>query len=170
MTERSATALPRRCRRALADGRHGPGDRLTPEDQEAPVRVRRLRLLGLVERPDPALDTFAAHLAGMESGGNVTLVFSRPPANLVVTSGGGDITILLPPGQTEYAITDSRGGGDYSRANPVKTPEEMPERIGGNFVFFPLAPLMHGAAQWTVFAWLFVGGTNVLTPSRPRTG
>jgi acyl-CoA synthetase (AMP-forming)/AMP-acid ligase II len=33
----------------------------------------------------------------------------------------------------------------------------------------PLAPLMHGAAQWTVFAWLMLGGTNVLTPSRPRT-
>jgi len=36
-------------------------------------------------------------------------------------------------------------------------------------VFLPLAPLMHGAAQWTVFAWLMLGGTNVLTPSRPRT-
>jgi acyl-CoA synthetase (AMP-forming)/AMP-acid ligase II len=45
----------------------------------------------------------------------------------------------------------------------------MPERIGDPFVFFPLAPLMHGAAQWTVFAWLMAGGTNVLTPSRPRT-
>ncbi|MDN3250652.1 GAF domain-containing protein [Streptomyces sp. DSM 42143] len=36
---------------------------LTPEDREAPARVRRLRRLGLAERPDPALDTFAAHLA-----------------------------------------------------------------------------------------------------------
>ncbi|MFE0805951.1 GAF domain-containing protein [Streptomyces sp. NPDC058848] len=36
---------------------------LTPEDREAPARVRRLRRLGLVGRPDPALDTFAAHLA-----------------------------------------------------------------------------------------------------------
>ena len=63
------------------------------------------------------------------------------------------------------------GGGDYSRRNPVKTPEEMPERIvtETGVVFFPLAPLMHGAAQWTVFAWLFSGGTNVLTSSRPRT-
>ncbi|MFJ8545117.1 GAF domain-containing protein [Streptomyces sp. NPDC093586] len=38
---------------------------LTPEDREAPARVRRLRRLGLAERPDPALDTFAAHLAGL---------------------------------------------------------------------------------------------------------
>jgi GAF domain-containing protein len=36
---------------------------LTPEDREAPARVRRLRRLGLAERPDPALDAFAAHLA-----------------------------------------------------------------------------------------------------------
>jgi acyl-CoA synthetase (AMP-forming)/AMP-acid ligase II len=45
----------------------------------------------------------------------------------------------------------------------------MPDRIGDPVVFLPLAPLMHGAAQWTVFAWLMLGGTNVLTPSRPRT-
>ncbi|MEU5795163.1 GAF domain-containing protein [Streptomyces lavendulae] len=36
---------------------------LTPEDKEAPARVRRLRALGLGERPDPALDAFADHLA-----------------------------------------------------------------------------------------------------------
>ncbi|MBQ1100929.1 GAF domain-containing protein [Streptomyces sp. b94] len=36
---------------------------LTPEDREAPARVRRLRRLGLAERPDPALDAYAAHLA-----------------------------------------------------------------------------------------------------------
>jgi GAF domain-containing protein len=38
---------------------------LTPEDREAPARVRRLRRLGLAERPDPVLDVFAAHLAGL---------------------------------------------------------------------------------------------------------
>ncbi|MFF4018528.1 GAF domain-containing protein [Streptomyces sp. NPDC001843] len=36
---------------------------LTPEDREAPARVRRLDRLGLGERPEPALDAFAAHLA-----------------------------------------------------------------------------------------------------------
>ncbi|MFR9797975.1 GAF domain-containing protein [Streptomyces sp. MS06] len=38
---------------------------LTPEDREAPARVRRLRELGLEQRPDPALDVFAGHLAGL---------------------------------------------------------------------------------------------------------
>jgi GAF domain-containing protein len=36
---------------------------LTPEDKEAPARVRRLRLLGLGEHPEPALDAFANQLA-----------------------------------------------------------------------------------------------------------
>ncbi|WP_411151321.1 GAF domain-containing protein [Streptomyces sp. A30] len=36
---------------------------LTPEDKEAPARVRRLRRLGLGEHPEPALDAFADHLA-----------------------------------------------------------------------------------------------------------
>ncbi|MFF7046963.1 GAF domain-containing protein [Streptomyces griseorubiginosus] len=36
---------------------------LTPEDKEAPDRARRLRLLGLGEQPEPALDAFAVRLA-----------------------------------------------------------------------------------------------------------
>ncbi|MFJ4564971.1 GAF domain-containing protein [Streptomyces caelestis] len=36
---------------------------LTPADKEAPARVGRLRLLGLGERPEPALDAFAHGLA-----------------------------------------------------------------------------------------------------------
>ncbi|KES08994.1 histidine kinase [Streptomyces toyocaensis] len=36
---------------------------LTPEDKEAPARVRRLRGLGLGSHPEPALDAFAHGLA-----------------------------------------------------------------------------------------------------------
>ncbi|MEU7645296.1 GAF domain-containing protein [Streptomyces huasconensis] len=36
---------------------------LTPVDKEAPARVRRLRGLGIGDRPDPALDLFADRLA-----------------------------------------------------------------------------------------------------------
>ncbi|MFE2297551.1 GAF domain-containing protein [Streptomyces sp. NPDC059445] len=43
----------------------GPGGRLllTPQDKDAPARVRRLRRLGLGERSEPALDAFADRLA-----------------------------------------------------------------------------------------------------------
>ncbi|CAL9356952.1 hypothetical protein SUDANB6_00587 [Streptomyces sp. enrichment culture] len=38
---------------------------LTPEDREAPARVRRLCRLGLGRRPEPELDAFADRLAGL---------------------------------------------------------------------------------------------------------
>jgi hypothetical protein len=80
---------------------------------------------------------FAPTVTTDSGGGNVTLVFTRPPANLTVTSGGGDITILLPRGATEYAITSRPGGGDYSRADTVPINSAAPDKItvdsgGGN--------------------------------------
>jgi GAF domain-containing protein len=38
---------------------------LTPEDQDAPARVQRLRSLGLGERAEPEFDAFADRLAGL---------------------------------------------------------------------------------------------------------
>jgi acyl-CoA synthetase (AMP-forming)/AMP-acid ligase II len=88
----------------------------------------------------------------------------------IVYTGG---TTGMPKGvvwRHEDAFYACFGGGDYSRANPITDPRQITERIMDNpIVFFPIAPLMHGAAQWTVFAWLFAGGKNVLTASRPST-
>ena len=62
------------------------------------------------------------------------------------------------------------GGGDYSRRNPIVEPEELVDRLMAEpIVYLPIAPLMHGAAQWTVLAFLLAGGTNVLASARPRT-
>ncbi len=49
------------------------------------------------------------------------MVFTTPPANLDITSGGGDVTILLPSGSTHYAITPIPGGGNYSPSPSVPT-------------------------------------------------
>jgi len=55
------------------------------------------------------------------------------------------------------------GGGDPMRlAGEVASPAELPERIGDGITYLPLAPMMHAAAQWTSFMWLFAGGKVVL--------
>jgi acyl-CoA synthetase (AMP-forming)/AMP-acid ligase II len=62
------------------------------------------------------------------------------------------------------------GGGDWMRMNPIKEPEEILERIQETqVVFFPVAPLMHGAAQWTVWSMMLAGAKSLLTASRPTT-
>jgi hypothetical protein len=52
-------------------------------------------------------------------GGNVTLTFTTVPAKVDVTSSGGDITIVLPPGTAEYAIKETLSGG----GNHVSVPQ-----------------------------------------------
>jgi hypothetical protein len=52
-------------------------------------------------------------------GGNVSLTFTSPPANLSVTSSGGNITIVVPRGTTEYAIKESTAGGGYGAEVPT---------------------------------------------------
>jgi acyl-CoA synthetase (AMP-forming)/AMP-acid ligase II len=58
------------------------------------------------------------------------------------------------------------GGGDPMRLHgPVDRPDELPDRIGDSQVcYLPLAPMMHAAAQWTSFSWLFAGSKVVLMP------
>ena len=58
------------------------------------------------------------------------------------------------------------GGGDPMRLNgPVDRPEEVLERIiDFDFVAFPLAPMMHAAAQWTSLSWLYCGARVVMHP------
>jgi acyl-CoA synthetase (AMP-forming)/AMP-acid ligase II len=58
------------------------------------------------------------------------------------------------------------GGGDPV-GEPVKTPEELAERVAASYplVMFPVAPLMHGAAQLATFiGWL--GGRKVVLVRR----
>ena len=65
-------------------------------------------------------DLFSPHVKLETGGGNVTLVFTRAPAYLDITSSGGDITVVLPHSKTtQYAISYNTGGGDYSASVPV---------------------------------------------------
>jgi hypothetical protein len=45
-------------------------------------------------------------------GGDVTLTFTKVPRSLTITADGGNVTVILPPGNTKYDIStpDTQGG------------------------------------------------------------
>ncbi len=55
------------------------------------------------------------------------------------------------------------GGVDPVTNTRVRSPEEMVEKgRGGQITFLPIAPLMHGATQWSILGQSFVGNKTVL--------
>jgi acyl-CoA synthetase (AMP-forming)/AMP-acid ligase II len=84
----------------------------------------------------------------------------------VIYTGG---TTGFPKGvvwRQEDAFYACIGGGDPMRLHgAVERPDQLPDRmIDGGFIFLPVAPLMHAAAQWTSLSWLFAGGAVTLIP------
>lgn len=67
---------------------------MTPVDNDAPIRVRRLRELGIEERPDPEFDEFAKRLAQMTNAPYAMVNFISEErqyfAGLYTVPGGGD--------------------------------------------------------------------------------
>ena len=115
-----------------------------------------------------------------EGGDYETALAASSPQRREIQRSGDDLYIVYTGGTTglpkgvvwrqEDALYACFGGGDWTRMNPVTAPEQIPERMQDDpLVFFAIAPLMHGAAQWTSFAWFFAGGKNLLTASRPST-
>ena len=62
---------------------------------------------------------FSPHVTTDSGGGNVTLVFTEVPDYVKVGSSGGDITIVVPRGNTSYDIKSTASGGDYHASVPV---------------------------------------------------
>jgi putative adhesin len=70
-------------------------------------------------------------------GGNVALTFTKVPANIRVTSSGGNVTIVLPRGATQYAVSVVTEGGNYTPSPSVSVNQAAASRIsvdsgGGN--------------------------------------
>ncbi len=57
------------------------------------------------------------------------------------------------------------GGVDPHTNTRVERPEEMVEKgRGGQLTLLPIAPLMHGATQWSIMGQSFVGNRTILVP------
>jgi Putative adhesin len=65
-------------------------------------------------------DTLTAPYLHAESGGgDVSLVFTKPPGNLDITSDGGNVNVVLPHSATAYRVATSPDGGNATDAVPT---------------------------------------------------
>jgi hypothetical protein len=67
-------------------------------------------------------DTLTApYLQADSGGGDVSLVFTKPPGYLDITSDGGDVTVVLPHGATTYRVATTPDGGNVSGGVPTSS-------------------------------------------------
>jgi hypothetical protein len=52
-------------------------------------------------------------------GGDVTLTFTRPPDHLRISTDGGNVNVILPPGGTAYDLRTSTDGGNLDVSHSV---------------------------------------------------
>ena len=90
------------------------------------------------------------------------------PARDFGPRSGDDLYVLYTGGTTgkpkgvmwrQHDVIFTLGGGiDHSTSIVAETPEDLTNRISDYYLIMaPLAPLMHGAAQWAVLGPLFTG-------------
>jgi 3-oxocholest-4-en-26-oate---CoA ligase len=104
---------------------------------------------------------------------------SSSPERPALERSGDDIYLLYTGGTTGMpkgvlwrqvdAFYACFGGGDLHRmgGGPISRPEEIVDRIVDEpHAFLPVAPLMHGAGQWTVLGWLLAGGRVILSTAK----
>jgi hypothetical protein len=66
-----------------------------------------------------ATEITAPRVTASTDGGNVTVWFTNVPASVKISTGGGDITIVVPRGSTHYDLTEHTNGGTTSARVPT---------------------------------------------------
>jgi hypothetical protein len=54
----------------------------------------------------------AARVTASTGGGDIEITLTRVPRDLLVSTDGGNITIVVPAGSTQYHVTASTDGGN----------------------------------------------------------
>jgi hypothetical protein len=75
-------------------------------------------------------------------GGDVQIEFAAVPRNVRITSDGGNITLIVPRGPTQYDVNASSAGGNVSDSLPINTssPHTITATTGGGDVTLREAP------------------------------
>ena len=63
----------------------------------------------------------ATQVTAHSSGGDIEIVFTQVPRDVQVDTGGGTVTIVVPPGSAQYHVTANTGGGTVSESVPLNT-------------------------------------------------
>ena len=143
--------------------------------REFAPRVRNvLDVMPLLRHTVVIEDGSDADLAGLDSVPYEAALAEGSPERDFAPRSGDDRYILYTGGTTgmpkgvvwrhEDVFYALGGGVDLQDGTRVVAPEEMIERGNrpGLTRFFPVAPLMHGATQWSVMGGSFVGRTTIL--------
>lgn len=84
----------------------------------------------------------AAHVTAGTGGGDIQIQFTAVPANVHVTSDGGNITIIVPRGTTQYKVSATSDGGNVTDGLNINSlsPHTITASTGGGNVTLREAP------------------------------
>jgi len=83
-----------------------------------------------------AISVAATRLAARSGGGDIEIVFTVVPRDVTVSTDGGNVTIVVPRGATQYDVSESASGGTSSDSVPgnSSSPNKITATSGGGDV------------------------------------
>ena len=63
----------------------------------------------------------APRVTAHSGGGDIEIVFTQVPRDVQVDTGGGNVTIVVPPGSAQYHVTANTDGGTVTESVPINT-------------------------------------------------